>query len=87
MVDYPVRGEAANHGIIDTSVLIKLLLGQNEYVPSNADMKQIVDTYEEEMISRTYPAVLKSRQVCIDANNFASVKYESPLIGRRVMKD
>lgn len=50
-------------------------------------LAEAVKSYEEEMIARTFPAVLKSRQACLDANHFASVNKESPLIAKRAMKE
>jgi hypothetical protein len=66
--------------------LTKLLL-RNRIDPSRGiSLKEAVDAYENEMIDRTYPAVLRSRKACLDANNYASVSADSPLIGRRAVK-
>jgi 2-polyprenyl-6-methoxyphenol hydroxylase and related FAD-dependent oxidoreductases len=81
-----VRGEAANHGVIDVSVLIRLLTASTKG-ESPTELEDIIQEYESEMIQRTQPAVLKSRQACIDANNYARVKGSSPLISKRAMKD
>lgn len=90
--DTTVRGEAANHGVIDVSHLIKTCFpttaNTETMQPSGCcDLAQAVKSYEEEMITRTFPAVLKSRQACLDANHFASVNKESPLIAKRAMKE
>lgn len=86
-----VRGEAANHGVIDVSHLIKTCFpttNTETMQPSGCcELAEAVKSYEEEMITRTFPAVLKSRQACLDANHFASVNKESPLIAKRAMKE
>jgi hypothetical protein len=73
--------------VIDVSRLAKAILPWDTESQKSLDLQQTVMAYEKEMIERTYPAVLKSRQACIDANNFASVNKNSPLIAKRVMKD
>jgi hypothetical protein len=72
--------------VIDVSTLIKQLSLTFEGT-SPETFKEVIDDYEEEMITRTRPAVFKSRQACIDANNYSSVNSESPLISRRAVKD
>ncbi|KAK9782759.1 putative FAD-dependent monooxygenase [Seiridium cardinale] len=84
------RGEAANHGVMDVNFLVKALAGLHQEsgdVGSSERLAAAVDKYEEEMISRTYPAALKSRQACVDANHFASVNENSPLVTRRASRD
>ncbi|PYI09964.1 FAD/NAD(P)-binding domain-containing protein [Aspergillus sclerotiicarbonarius CBS 121057] len=80
------RGEAANHGVIDVSVLVKLL-AESAKEGSELELEDVVNVYEKEMIQRTQPAVLKSRQACLDAHRFDRVDGSSPLISRRAMKD
>ncbi|KAL5362631.1 FAD/NAD(P)-binding domain-containing protein [Aspergillus floccosus] len=80
------RGEAANHGVIDASVLIRLLTASTKG-ESPTELEDIIQEYESEMIQRTEPAVLKSRQACIDAHHYARVNGSSPLISKRAMKD
>jgi len=72
--------------VIDVSTLIKQL-GLTFEGTSQETFKEVIDDYEEEMITRTRPAVFKSRQACIDANNYSSVNSDSPLISRRAVKD
>jgi hypothetical protein len=72
--------------VIDVSILIKLLSLTFEGT-SQKTLKEAIADYEEEMISRTRPAVFKSRQACIDANNYSSVNTDSPLISKRAIKD
>ncbi len=43
--------------------------------------------YVQEMVSRTSPAVLNSRQACLDANQYSSINDDSPLITRRVVRE
>ncbi|PTB49761.1 hypothetical protein M431DRAFT_125405 [Trichoderma harzianum CBS 226.95] len=81
------RGEAANHGVIDVSVLTKLLFSDDVCQQKENALSLAVQAYEDEMIERTRPAVLKSRQACIDANNYESVNAQSPLIAKRVVRD
>ncbi|CAO1597536.1 hypothetical protein XANCAGTX0491_001343 [Xanthoria calcicola] len=84
------RGDAANHGIIDVSVLLSNILST---IPSASTassteakpLKQAVDNYEAEMIQRTTPAVLTSRRACLDAHDYKSITDQSPLVSRRVM--
>ena len=47
--------------------------------------QQIIDAYEAEMIERTGPAVLKSRQACIDAHDYPKIGENSPLIMKRII--
>ncbi|KAL7944856.1 FAD/NAD(P)-binding domain-containing protein [Trichoderma barbatum] len=81
------RGEAANHGVIDVSVLTKLLFSDDICQQKDHSLSLAIQAYEDEMIERTRPAVLKSRQACIDANNYESVNAQSPLIAKRVVRD
>lgn len=84
-----VRGEAANHGIIDVRQLVKAVLPEmlsdsevSDTSPS-LDMKDAVSAYEREMIERTFPAAKNSRQACLDANNFEAISKKSPLATER----
>lgn len=83
-----VRGEAGNHGIVDVANLLELLLPilkPPEAAEGNSakTQKEACDAYEEEMIDRVKPAVLRSRQACLDAHNYASIDENSPLVARR----
>ncbi|KAL3421350.1 FAD binding domain-containing protein [Phlyctema vagabunda] len=79
------RGEAANHGIADIRVLLEQILPENQTSDKPFILRDQVDKYESEMIERTNPAVLRSRQACLDAHNYPAVTNQSPLIARRVI--
>jgi hypothetical protein len=49
-------------------------------------LKKVVDAYQGEMISRSAPAVMMSRQACLDAHDYKSINDNSPLISRRVVQ-
>ncbi|KAK2855565.1 hypothetical protein FQN49_005062 [Arthroderma sp. PD_2] len=79
------RGEAGNHGILDVSNLVAALLPvlkPSSDSPSRTQ-KDVINEYEEEMISRTRPAVLRSRKACLDAHDYSSITADSPLVARR----
>ena len=87
------RGEGANHGITDIATLLEKMLPllQSRSVPTFFDvsspqtLQDAIDAYEKEMIQRTGPAVLLSRQACLDAHDYEKITDQSPLISRRVM--
>jgi hypothetical protein len=78
------RGEAANHGIADVRVFLEQVLPEN-HQSSSPFLEQNVDKYELEMVERTHPAVLRSRQACMDAHDYSRINNQSPLIARRVI--
>ncbi|RFU27369.1 hypothetical protein B7463_g8973, partial [Scytalidium lignicola] len=80
------RGEAANHGIADVTELLQHLLPENHSngVPS---LKERIDAYESGMIERANPAVLRSRQACMDAHDFSRVGPNSPLVAMRIITE
>ncbi|ETN44525.1 uncharacterized protein HMPREF1541_10195 [Cyphellophora europaea CBS 101466] len=83
------RGEAANHGIVDVQVLVRevgsLLEGQDELVfERERELEEACRRYRREMVKRTRPAVLNSRQACLDAHVYERINDESPLIKRRI---
>ncbi|KAI4266297.1 MAG: hypothetical protein L6R38_008838 [Xanthoria sp. 2 TBL-2021] len=84
------RGDAANHGVIDISVLLSNILSTIPSISAASgtqakSLKQAIDTYEAEMIQRTAPAVLTSRRACLDAHDYKCITDQSPLVSRRVM--
>ena len=87
------RGEGANHGITDVALLVDKILPvlKNSSLPAFFDrsspqpLRDAIDAYEKEMIQRTGPAVLLSRQACLDAHNYEKITDRSPLISRRAM--
>jgi 2-polyprenyl-6-methoxyphenol hydroxylase-like FAD-dependent oxidoreductase len=80
------RGEAANHGIMDAKVLLGHLLPavQSAAAGQTVGVPKALRSYREEMTRRTRPAVLNSRQACLDAHEFGRINDESPLIKRRI---
>lgn len=52
-----------------------------------ATLKEAVDAYEAEMRERTAPAVLLSRQACLDAHDWKKIKEgNSPLLATRLVR-
>lgn len=77
------RGEAANHGLLDARNLCKAL---TSVAAGNATIKSAIDGYDEEMVERTNPAALLSRQACLDAHDFHCLNENSPVLKRRAIK-
>ena len=77
-----VRGEGANHAITDISVLVNHLTHAHT---NSLDFEKAIVAYEQEMLARAGPAVLTSRQACLDAHDYAQIDENSPLISRRAM--
>ncbi|KAK4109016.1 FAD/NAD(P)-binding domain-containing protein [Canariomyces notabilis] len=81
------RGEGANHAIVDvfdfvSHVLFRLLSRDS---PVKGDLRAALDRYEDRVVARTRPAVLASRQACIDAHQWSRINEKSPLLSRRAM--
>lgn len=79
------RGEGANHAILDVldfknKILPDLVLSQNERVE-----RWDVRDYAEGIVKRTRPAVMASRQACLDAHDWERISPSSPLLTRRQM--
>lgn len=49
------------------------------------DLRTALDRYEEKVVARTRPAVLASRQACLDAHRWRRITDASPLLTRRRM--
>ena len=79
-----VRGEAANHGIMDVAILLDKILPALSSSDDSDALVEAVREYTEEMITRTRPAVLNSRQACLDAHEYKAINDDSPLIKRRI---
>ncbi|MCJ1469833.1 hypothetical protein MMC07_008475 [Pseudocyphellaria aurata] len=81
------RGDGANQGIEDVSVLLSNIVPLLAKTPpaSFSLMKGAIDTYEDEMIARTAPAVLTSRAACLDAHDYQRITDKSPLVMTRAM--
>lgn len=87
-----VRGEAGNHGILDVANLLAQILpvfghlsdtNINRSGTAPRTLKEACDAFEEEMIERCRPAVLRSRKACYDAHDYANIDEKSPLVARR----
>lgn len=88
-----VRGEGANHAIVDVLNFVKHL--EPHFPKTNAedgaeqaDLKSIreaIDRYEDAVNTRAIPAVLASRQASLDANEYEKINDDSPLVTRRVL--
>lgn len=90
------RGEGANHAIIDVLDLAELVIAPHFLSTTNtssleADASQngglraALDRYEDKAVARARPAVLASRQACLDAHRWARISDASPLLTRRAM--
>lgn len=85
------RGEAANHGIADVSLLLSQILpilskSNVDEEQTKEDLLQACRTYTETMIERAAPAVLNSRQACLDAVTYERIDENSPLIMKRTIR-
>lgn len=76
------RGEAANHGILDVYHLVQTLEMIHR---GKKPQKQALDEYECELRKRTNPAVLLSRQACLDAHDFNGLNQHSAVLKRRAI--
>lgn len=79
------RGEAANHGIMDVESLLSAILPALKTNDGGLGecLREACKTYTKGMVERTAPAVLKSRQACLDAHVYERINDDSPLIQRR----
>lgn len=83
------RGEGSNHALIDVQDLVELVLppllcSETSSTPGDT-VRAALDRYEDRVVSRTRPAVLASRQACLDAHRWSRINETSPLLSRRVM--
>jgi 2-polyprenyl-6-methoxyphenol hydroxylase-like FAD-dependent oxidoreductase len=76
------RGEAANHGILDVYHLVQSLEMVHD---GRKPQKQALEEYEAELRQRTIPAVLLSRQACLDAHDFNGLNQDSAVLKRRAI--
>ncbi|GAB1321015.1 hypothetical protein MFIFM68171_11225 [Madurella fahalii] len=85
------RGEGANHAIVDVLDFVELVMprllaeGADKAGAAAADLRAALDRYEDRVVARTRPAVLASRQACIDAHQWSRINEKSPLLSRRLM--
>lgn len=77
------RGEAANHGILDALRLYQALC---EVYKGNQSMDESVEGYEKELRERAVPAVLLSRQACLDAHHWSDLNENSAVLRRRAIE-
>ncbi|KJZ77298.1 hypothetical protein HIM_03619 [Hirsutella minnesotensis 3608] len=77
------RGEAANHGILDAFYLSRAL---DLVYRGEQAQKKAIDDYEAEMTQRASPAVLLSRQACLDAHDFEGLNEQSAVLRRRAIE-
>ncbi|KAM4064571.1 FAD binding domain-containing protein [Hirsutella rhossiliensis] len=78
------RGEAANHGILDAFYLCRAL--ERAGHGGQSAQRQAVDEYEAEMTQRAAPAVLLSRQACLDAHDYHGLNENSAVLKRRAVQ-
>lgn len=76
------RGEAANHGILDSHRLCRAL--ESVYI-GGRDLKGAIDGYEAELRERTSVAVLLSRQACLDAHDWSGLNENSAVLKKRAI--
>jgi hypothetical protein len=77
------RGEGANHGIVDVLELKEKVL--SKLGPTNNNLRFAIQEYQQSVVERTFPAVLASRQACLDAHDWTALTPASPLLTRRQM--
>ncbi|KAK0704639.1 hypothetical protein B0H67DRAFT_673879 [Lasiosphaeris hirsuta] len=81
------RGEGANHAFVDVLDLTELVVPPLTAPGSGVtELRAALDGYEDAVTARCRPAVLASRQACMDAHEWGRVNGTSPLLSRRVMK-
>lgn len=80
------RGEGANHAIVDVLEFVELVVphlsGDKD---GNGDVRSALDRYEDRVVARARPAVMASRQACLDAHNWQRINTQSPLLSKRTM--
>jgi 2-polyprenyl-6-methoxyphenol hydroxylase-like FAD-dependent oxidoreductase len=74
------RGDGANHGILDATLLVDQL---KKVYSDEISQARALQVYEAEMQGRAHDAVLKSRQAAIDGHDWDAITDKSPLIGYR----
>lgn len=72
-----VRGDAANHGILDASNIVKAL---QKVISGEAGLEEVIGEYDVEVKARCRPSVLGSRQACFDALMIDRPVDGSPLL-------
>ncbi|KAJ8110088.1 hypothetical protein OPT61_g6972 [Boeremia exigua] len=77
------RGEGANHAIVDVLELKRTVLSKLGATTRNLQFD--LHEYQQTVANRTLPAVLASRQACLDAHDWANLTPKSPLLTKRQM--
>jgi hypothetical protein len=85
------RGEGANHAILDVfdfaEIVTPHLVQRDVLTNSDASrLRMALDQYQDVISARSRPAVLASRQACLDAHDWNRINEQSPLLSRRSMK-
>ncbi|KAK1761502.1 hypothetical protein QBC47DRAFT_335950 [Echria macrotheca] len=85
------RGEGANHAILDVLDFVHIVLPHVDVSTQSGDgdtqsLHTAIEKYAETVTARARPAVLASRQACLDAHDWPSISGESPLLSRRAMQ-
>lgn len=81
------RGEGANHAIVDVLDLVELFIPHVLTQDGGmSKLREAIDAYEGTVVARSRPAVLASRQACLDAHQWDSINEKSPLLSRRDMR-
>ncbi|KAL7787463.1 FAD/NAD(P)-binding domain-containing protein [Trichoderma ceciliae] len=76
------RGEAGNHGILDAWHLLREI---KAVYAGDKTRAAAVGDYEREMKDRVTPAVLLSRQACLDAHDYHGLNENSAVLKKRAM--
>ncbi|KAK3312333.1 FAD binding domain-containing protein [Apodospora peruviana] len=82
------RGEGANHAILDVldfATSCASYLSKLDQPPSR-HRDDALERYGHQVIERVRPAVLASRQACMDAHDWKSIGPDSPLLSRRMIQ-
>ena len=69
---------------MDVAVLLDKILPALISNNSSGAVDEGIQQYTKEMLTRTRPAVLNSRQACLDAHHYEAINDDSPLIKRRI---
>lgn len=82
------RGEAANHGIADVDLLVSHIVPTLSKLSEHGHdgLAEACKNYTLDMVERASPAVLKSRQACLDAHMYERINDDSPLIQKRAVR-
>ncbi|EGR45197.1 uncharacterized protein TRIREDRAFT_81679 [Trichoderma reesei QM6a] len=76
------RGEAGNHGILDAWHLLREI---KAVYAGDKTRAEAVGDYEREMRERATPAVLLSRQACLDAHDYDGLNENSAVLKKRAI--